>query len=847
MRPLQKTTLGFLAGGYRAIAQWKGLTLPEHWKPGTDKLHSLLVGWDAADWRYLYPLLEQGKMPALAQLMEEGVHSKIATLDPPISPMLWTSVATSRYPQDHGIHGFTELHDRTVRAVRGSSRTVPAYWDLIERAGLPAGTIAWWPSHPAVPSANGSIRVSNLAFGASEFWDLGNTFGPWSGLAAQLLIKPEELPPSAVAAFFPELTLDGNDDIFRSVHKIVLHALNVHTMATLAADVQQGGHLSVYYDALDHFKHLGAKYAPPQLQGLSTLEFERYRHIVEAGYRLHDLFLGVSFDYCSPQTHIFLLSDHGFAHGDERVLQLPHHAGAPALEHRHFGIFVSRSSHWSRDLKVSGLGLLDIAPLVLSAHNLPIPVSFEGRKPLAWQGPYMREASESTLQHRDAATVQKQDEPAQEIEGQLLRQLVALGYLSPDHLKTQAARDFSAHGTALRISENDYYLARSLRAQGQSARAWALLQQLVDSLELPAERYGLLGAGLLHDTQQWALLGKWLERQWEEHDAPAWEFYRAVYAISQGQEWTLPAYAHLGVPAAVLWGRLLLRAGKYERLAQLLEQVKARAKAGVDQPDFINLELRLALHNQNWEAAAQLALESLDQAYHQSAVHQALAFALSKMGRLEEAAVARQSADLLRPETTGGSPLFIVTGAPRSGTSLAMQLLQRGGIAPVSDGIREANEHNSQGFFEHEKVRQWSLSAQWLEAQRGKAIKIVLPLLKNAPLPQVPLVVVRMRREWSAVTRSQRRMLNETDKPLAFDEVERWSKAWEDTAVLFHMRPSTHVITLDFEALLAVGHTTDWGEDGGLEEGMRQLNKWLPKPLSLEDIREIVRPSMRHF
>ena len=88
-----KHTLGFLAGGYRNVASLKGIELPDlAERPLYD---SMLIGWDAADWNSMFPLLQQGKMPALAELLSAGVHANLATLDPPISPMLWTSIATS--------------------------------------------------------------------------------------------------------------------------------------------------------------------------------------------------------------------------------------------------------------------------------------------------------------------------------------------------------------------------------------------------------------------------------------------------------------------------------------------------------------------------------------------------------------------------------------------------------------------------------------------------------------------------------------------------------------------------------------------------------------------------------
>ena len=68
----------------------------------------LVIGWDAADWKVINPLIQEGKMPALKKLMERGVFGNLKTLDPPLSPMLWTSMATGVRPYKHGIGGFVE-------------------------------------------------------------------------------------------------------------------------------------------------------------------------------------------------------------------------------------------------------------------------------------------------------------------------------------------------------------------------------------------------------------------------------------------------------------------------------------------------------------------------------------------------------------------------------------------------------------------------------------------------------------------------------------------------------------------------------------------------------------------
>jgi len=73
--------------------------------------------------------------------------------------------------------------------------------------------------------------------------------------------------------------------------------------------------------------------------------------------------------------------------------------------------------------------------------------------------------------------------------------------------------------------------------------------------------------------------------------------------------------------------------------------------------------------------------------------------------------------------------LVVVTGLPRSGTSMPMQMLSAGGIEVVSDGLPKADEDNPHGYLEFEPVKSLLRDSSWLSASRGKAIKIVAPLL----------------------------------------------------------------------------------------------------------------------
>ena len=95
----------------------------------------LLIGWDSADWEMIDPLLASGQMPALARLLEEGVRGNLATLQPVLSPMLWTSIATGKRADKHGICGFTEpLPDGSgIGPVRSTS---PLYSSRLIFAGM---------------------------------------------------------------------------------------------------------------------------------------------------------------------------------------------------------------------------------------------------------------------------------------------------------------------------------------------------------------------------------------------------------------------------------------------------------------------------------------------------------------------------------------------------------------------------------------------------------------------------------------------------------------------------------------------------------------------------------------
>lgn len=128
----------------------------------------LLIGWDAADWNFLTPLLDDGKMPNLQRLIETGTSGRIATLQPVLSPILWTSIATGKRGDRHGVLSFVEPRPdgQGIRPVSSTSRRVKALWNILSQQGRRSAVVDWFASHPAEP-IHGAVVSNRFAQAAA--------------------------------------------------------------------------------------------------------------------------------------------------------------------------------------------------------------------------------------------------------------------------------------------------------------------------------------------------------------------------------------------------------------------------------------------------------------------------------------------------------------------------------------------------------------------------------------------------------------------------------------------------------------------------------------------------------
>jgi hypothetical protein len=112
------------------------------------------------------------------------------------------------------------------------------------------------------------------------------------------------------------------------------------------------------------------------------------------------------------------------------------------------------------------------------------------------------------------------------------------------------------------------------------------------------------------------------------------------------------------------------------------------------------------------------------------------------------------------------SEIIIVSGLPRSGTSLMMQMLDRGGVPVVTDQIRTADTDNPRGYFEFERVKKIKEDKSWLPGVRGKAVKMVSQLLYDLPASERYRILF-MERDLEETLLSQEKMLKRLGRPAA--------------------------------------------------------------------------------
>src|SRR6266481_862291 len=859
-----------------------------------DRRKVLLIGWDAADWEHITPLLEEGLMPTLDAFINRGVMGNLATLQPILSPMLWNSVATGKFADKHGIHGFIEPDpvNGGARPYTSTSRRCKAVWNILSQSGLRSNVVGWWASHPAEP-INGTV-VTN-AFGGVRFDPQKGWIVPKGAIhpqergaeLARFKVFPNELTEAHILPFIPDAAnIDQKKDKrLGSFAKILSDNASVHAVATALMESEPWDFSAIYYDGIDHFSHAFMPYHPPKLEWIKDEDFALYKDVVRGAYRFHDMMLERLLELAGPKTTVILCSDHGFESGSQRPQGMPREPAGPAAWHRQYGILIMAGAGIKRDERIYGASLIDVAPTILTLFDLPIGEDMDGRPLLE-----AFEVSPNVKTIPSWETVQGEaglHSPGQQLDteqaNELMQQFAALGYIEdPTADKEKAAESADI--------ENKYNLARTFLWKNRPDQALPLLEEIVRRRPWEDRFLTQLAAcyfqnGYLAQAERLLIAMS----DGPEPDSAGMKLLWARIKLARGDlGGALQALLAAEAMDPQSPGIYIQLGDAYGRLLQWQNAKLAYEKAVALDPDnalafqgLSNVYRRLGDNQQTVDCA----LRAVSLLHRLPLAHFNLGVALARSGDNERATVAFETALRFQPEMTNahrylatihkneggnrekaefhrsevfrltrsrgrrstnadskreklfslpeipkreerlaillkerpdpkpadqtksGKTFVLVSGLPRSGTSLMMQLLETGGMPLMTDGERAADVDNPRGYHEWEAIKQIGKRPELLDDQavNGRAIKCISMLLPRMPM-QHDYKVIFMTRPIAEVVASRHQMVNRLGTKTAELDPEQLQRGLtahcEETLRWLATAPHMKFIEIDYPALV---------------------------------------------
>jgi len=274
----------------------------------------LMLGIDGASWKIVNRLIKEGKMPNLEKIISEGVRATPTTLNPTISPMIWTTIATGREPWKHGIRNFVSLTDQSYseRLVGSDTRRGKAIWNILSEQGNKVGVFSYWATWPA-EEIHG-FTVTDLALidpekgiSPTSLRDF-ITFTSAKALGLSALINWPKIDLPVPTGHNDPVFFKAAHDSFQLVEKLfVANSLALFDKETPDVLVQVDG-------MTDATQHLFTKFLyPDQFSVPIDKELvDKYGGFIDEIFISQDKMFGEYLERAGDNTNIIILSDHGF-------------------------------------------------------------------------------------------------------------------------------------------------------------------------------------------------------------------------------------------------------------------------------------------------------------------------------------------------------------------------------------------------------------------------------------------------------------------------------------------------------------------------------------------------------
>jgi tetratricopeptide (TPR) repeat protein len=346
----------------------------------------IFVGLDGADWELLDVYIRDGRMPNLAALAREGRSGVLTTIQPPLSPLVWTTEMTGLSPLEHGILDFTRFHPRTGdrEPIPRDERRAPAVWNMASAAGRSVAVFGMWATWPAEPVRGLLVADRFSSFTASGPPPAGSVHPPdrqtW---AQQILEKVEkEVDLAAMRAYLPDLTdVESREAVARpdpyahpvsALRRILVETRAYDALARTWIAERRPDLAIVYLQGTDTIGHVFAPYAPPRRPDIQEADYARFHRVPELYFAEIDRLLGEYRKMAERQGAVLMIaSDHGFLWSEARPEKLSSAAAATAGRwHRDEGMYLLWGSGIDSGPRERG-GVGQVCATLLALLGLP--------------------------------------------------------------------------------------------------------------------------------------------------------------------------------------------------------------------------------------------------------------------------------------------------------------------------------------------------------------------------------------------------------------------------------------------------------------------------------------------
>ena len=372
-------------------------TKVDRWRKPASHPKAAIIGLDGATWEIIDELTAQNKLPNLKHLIETGVRADYMSIEPILSPLIWTTMVTGVTPERHGITWFMVRDPQTGNPlpITSAKREVRALWNIASDAKKTVGFIGWWASWPA-EKVNGFIVSDQLGwhgFGMSAKKGEETSARTYpENLYDDLkgdIVEPLTQPKTEIDRFMKITDAEYSSSagktfsFYNPIHYFMYTLATLKTYEAIGLKLYSKNKpdlLGIYFESIDTASHLFMKCRPPQLAKISDELFSKYQGTMDAVYIRNDEMLGRFLKVLDPGTTIFICSDHGFKVGDDREALLEDESVANAHKwHKIKGVLIINGPNVRQGYKLLKSSVVDLTPTVLYALGLPTAKDFDGK------------------------------------------------------------------------------------------------------------------------------------------------------------------------------------------------------------------------------------------------------------------------------------------------------------------------------------------------------------------------------------------------------------------------------------------------------------------------------------